>query len=111
MVMTFAMLGLKKEVGWCWEDISTKIESKHRCRLGPAHSDLEEVRILNRIVTRRMLGSFMRQISLGEVGLEECSRTISTPIRWSSKDPTNRNGVVNSAFVSKILYGGQEGYE
>jgi len=105
----FTVLGHKEDLNWFWTEISKKFESKHRGRIGPEESDLKEIRILNRIVTWTTSGIQYEadqrhvEICLQEVGLEDSSKPISTPIDRSAKDSKNRNSVVNSEADAELL--------
>ena len=98
----FTVLGRRQDLDWFWNQISTKFQSKHRGRIGPEASDTKEIRILNRIVTWTPAGITYEadqrhvEICLREVGLEESSKPISTPIHRSNKDPKCRTGIVKS---------------
>ena len=67
------------------------------------------MRILNRVVSWTPGGITYEadqrhvEICLQEVGLDESSKPISTPIDRSSKDPKCRNGLVNSPEESELL--------
>ena len=104
-----AVIGRNKHFDWFWIQISNKLQSKHRGRIGPEESDLKEIRILNRIVTWTDRGITYEadqrhvEICLQEVGLEAHSKTISTPTDRSAKDSRNRSAVVNSESDAERL--------
>jgi len=104
----FTILGWEKDLDWFWKEISTAFESKHRGRLGPGPHDLKEMRILNRAVTWTKEGLTYEadqrhvEICLRDVNLENAT-SVSTPVDRSSKDPKNRNEIVNAEKTSEAL--------
>ena len=78
----FTVLGWANQLDWFWSKIKAKFESKHRGRLGPGPSDLQSIRILNRIVEWKEEGIVYEadqrhaEICLKEMGLDESSREV-----------------------------------
>ena len=87
----FIVLGWKKDLDWFWKEMQLKFESKHRGRLGPSPDDFNAVRTLNRIVEWTLEGIAYEgdqrhvEICLRKAGIEESSRTVSTPTDKSDK--------------------------
>ena len=73
------MLGWQNELDWFWEATSDKFQSKHRGIIGPGNSDLEEMQVLNRIVSWTPEGITYEadqrhvEICLQELGPDESS--------------------------------------
>ena len=105
----FTALAGKQELDWFWIEISKKFQSKRRGRIGPKDADLKEIRILNGIVTRTPKRITYEadqrpvEICLKELGLEESSKLIRTPIDRSSKDPKCKHGIADSPSDSALL--------
>ena len=84
-------------------------QSKHKGRLGPEEFDLQELRILSRVVTRNSRGITYEagqrhvEICLPGVGPTDHSKTISTPTDRSAKDYRNWKPLVNSEVDSELL--------
>ena len=84
-------------LGWAWGMIQKRFESKHRGRLGPWRNDKKQIRILTRIVERTDAGILHEEdqrhveICIKQVGLEESTREVMTPVDRSAKDPRNAN--------------------
>ena len=78
---------------------SKRLESKHRGRLGPGRNDKKQTRVLNSTVEWTDAGILcdgdQRHVEtcIEQMGLEESTTEVTTPVDRSGKDPRNANSL------------------